>query len=540
MSSPKSLSGIIGVRRSVSSIVISVGGIALSLLLISLFLVSSPLHSSFRDYILGTDNLGKPPLLYHNENTSGIIIPQNELSEIGRRDMVIKQPSPSYETPGALADPGALSSEREMEKESGNSSGHMRDDEVGKSLSYGLVDSPGKIDSGISDDNSASSSNTTLATTSPRSSALSGGSEKVNQGSCDLYQGKWVYDPSGPLYTNDTCPIITQMQNCQGNGRPDKEYENYRWKPEECNLPRFDGRKFLELMRGKTLAFVGDSVARNQMESLICILWQVEAPKNRGNRRMQKWYFRSTSTSIVRIWSSWLVHKTSDPFGFAPQGIDKIHLDLPDETFMEFLPTFDVVILSSGHWFAKKSAYILNNTIVGGQLWWPKEAGQVQINNIEAFGISVETCLTAIATHPNFTGLAVVRSYSPDHYEGGAWNTGGSCTGKVGPATEVVRNGFTNTMHEKQFTGFQRAVENVNAKSRSKLRFMDITHPFGYRPDGHPGPYRNPDPNKVTKRGPNGEPPPQDCLHWCMPGPIDTWNELLLEIIHREFEGVRS
>lgn len=64
------------------------------------------------------------------------------------------------------------------------------------------------------------------------------------------------------------------MQNCQGNGRPDKEYENWRWKPAECELPRFDPKKFLELMRGKTLAFIGDSVSRNQMESMLCILWQ--------------------------------------------------------------------------------------------------------------------------------------------------------------------------------------------------------------------------------------------------------------------------
>ncbi|KAL6978227.1 Protein yls7 [Sarracenia purpurea var. burkii] len=91
---------------------------------------------------------------------------------------------------------------------------------------------------------------------------------------CDLYHGKWVYDSSGPLYTNNTCPVLTQTQNCQGNGRPDKEYENWRWKPAKCDLPRFDAKKFLELMRGKTLAFIGDSVARNQMESLLCILWQ--------------------------------------------------------------------------------------------------------------------------------------------------------------------------------------------------------------------------------------------------------------------------
>lgn len=249
---------------------------------------------------------------------------------------------------------------------------------------------------------------------------------------------------------------------------------------------------------------------------------------------MQRWYFRSTSTTIIRIWSSWLVHKTSETFQSVPDSVVKVHLDLPDEDFMEYLPKFDVVVLSSGHWFAKQSAYILNGTLVGGQLWWPKKAGKMQINNIEAFGVSVESCLTAIASHPNFTGLAIVRSYSPDHYEGGAWNTGGSCTGKVRPVSTVVRNGFTDVMHEKQVSGFERAVK--RARAGSKLRLMDITEPFGYRPDGHPGPYRSPDPKKITKRGPNGEPPPQDCLHWCMPGPIDTWNEILLEVIRREFE----
>ncbi|XP_061339040.1 protein YLS7-like [Gastrolobium bilobum] len=358
----------------------------------------------------------------------------------------------------------------------------------------------------------------------------------VNSG-CDLYHGNWIHDPLGPLYTNNSCPVITQMQNCQGNGRPDQDYENWRWKPFQCDIPRFDPKKFLQLMRGKTLAFIGDSVARNQMESMLCILWQVEVPKNRGNRNMQRYYFRSTSVMIVRIWSSWLVKQISEPFDFAPAGVDKLHLDAPDEKLMEYIPKFDVVVLSSGHWFAKKSVYILNNEIVGGQLWWPDKSKPKKVNNVHAYGISVETILTALVTHPNYTGLTIMRSYSPDHYEGGAWNTGGSCTGKVKPLTlgELVENGHTNTMHEQQVTGFNRAMK--KATSRSKLRLMDITEVFQYRHDGHPGPYRSPDPNKITKRGPDGRPPPQDCLHWCMPGPVDTWNELVFEIIKREFEG---
>ncbi|KAG8390272.1 hypothetical protein BUALT_Bualt01G0066400 [Buddleja alternifolia] len=351
---------------------------------------------------------------------------------------------------------------------------------------------------------------------------------------CDLYNGKWIYDSTGPLYTNNSCPVLTSTQNCQGNGRPDKDYENWRWKPSQCDLPRFDPRKFLELMRGKTIAFIGDSVARNQMESMLCILWQVEVPKNRGNKRMQRYFFRSTSTMVVRIWSSWLVHQSSEPFDFAPAGVTKLHLDQPDEGFMEFITDFDVIVLSSGHWFAKQSVYILNNEIVGGQLWWPDKKRPKKINNVEAFAVSVETILTAIGNHPNFKGLTIVRSYSPDHYEGGAWNTGGSCTGKVRPAldSELFENGFTNIMHERQVTGFDRAVKRKT--NNSKLKLMDITKVFSYRHDGHPGPYRNSDPNKKTTAGPDGRPPPQDCLHWCMPGPVDTWNEMVFEIIRRE------
>ncbi|KAA8533821.1 hypothetical protein F0562_031338 [Nyssa sinensis] len=66
-------------------------------------------------------------------------------------------------------------------------------------------------------------------------------------------------------------------------------------------------------------------------------------------------------------------------------------------------------------------------------------------------------------------------------------------------------------MHEKQVAGFERAIKKT--ANKSKLRLMDITEAFGYRVDGHPGPYRSPDPNKITKRGPDGRPPPQDCLH---------------------------
>lgn len=564
--------------RTISWIAISVGGLAMFLIFGSWFLVSYPIGSIMRGYFYGVNSskdldfvisLGNQSatipahdinldlVTKKSSSDEGIVDgkfesesnspPQSsskrpaddESSDVIDKDLLPKSKSPDATKSSSRSvvpetkekrDEGKIPSELSSQDES-EASIVTSKVENAESVSKGSTSNSSDTDMGSKNDIGVKSDN--LPDPDPRPND---GSTASDLG-CDLYHGSWVYDSAGPLYKNNSCPVLSQMQNCQGNGRPDREYENWRWKPSHCNLPRFDAKIFLKLMSGKTLAFIGDSVARNQMESLLCALWQVEVPKNRGNKKMQRYYFRSTSVMIVRIWSSWLVKQTNEPLDFASDDVVKLHLDAPDDNFMEFIPTFDVIVISSGHWFAKRSVYVLNNEIVGGQLWWPDKSRHMKVNNIEAFRISVETILTSLATSPNYTGLTIVRSYSPDHYEGGAWNTGGSCTGKERPLAigERVENKFTNIMHDNQVAGFDAAIKKLTNKSRLKL--MDITEAFEYRHDGHPGPYRNTDPNKLTKRGPDGKPPPQDCLHWCMPGPVDTWNELVLELIRRDFEG---
>ncbi|GJU14406.1 ribonuclease H-like domain-containing protein [Tanacetum coccineum] len=44
--------------------------------------------------------------------------------------------------------------------------------------------------------------------------------------------------------------------NCEGNGRLDKDYMNWMWKPHDCDIPRFNATNMLELIRGKRLVFV--------------------------------------------------------------------------------------------------------------------------------------------------------------------------------------------------------------------------------------------------------------------------------------------
>lgn len=93
---------------------------------------------------------------------------------------------------------------------------------------------------------------------------------------CDVGKGEWMPDPAAPYYTNATCPFIDSRQDCMRFGKPELEsILRWRWQPDGCDLPRFDAAAFLRLVRHKSMAFVGDSVARNHMQSLMCLLSKV-------------------------------------------------------------------------------------------------------------------------------------------------------------------------------------------------------------------------------------------------------------------------
>ncbi|RWW77349.1 hypothetical protein BHE74_00014487 [Ensete ventricosum] len=78
----------------------------------------------------------------------------------------------------------------------------------------------------------------------------------TGQTACDLFSGSWVRDDSYPLYQSLSCPIIDPEFNCQLYGRPDTEYQQYRWRPGGCELPRYgeDGDVRGRLARAESVA----------------------------------------------------------------------------------------------------------------------------------------------------------------------------------------------------------------------------------------------------------------------------------------------
>ncbi|CAI5937222.1 unnamed protein product [Closterium sp. NIES-64] len=383
---------------------------------------------------------------------------------------------------------------------------------------------------------------------------------------CDLYRGSWVPDTSPPLYTNATCPNITRHQNCQGNGRPDSQYERWQWRPEgaACALPRFDAEEFMRVMRGRGVLFVGDSVARNHFESLVCLLSQVENPEFHGGKSMLRLVFRSSKVTLARVNSAWLVEEGNDTVPDCPDSIPRLHLDRTSPKWFGEIGRFDVVMFSSAHWFVKPSIYMEKGEVIGSQGGWWKRDEPARVDNKGAFAIAIRTVFRDVVKElgKNPNRVFIYRTFSPDHYEKGEWNTGGSCAGLTEPrgGNYTYSNTFGLNLYTKQLEAYNEVIEAAIEAGASvdPLRFtlMDVMPSAGMRVDGHPGPYRGLNAaEELAKYKDSKFPPPQDCLHWgrvgsggrerveywecvnrsgwCLPGPIDSWNVFLLQIVKR-------
>ncbi|CAL5188926.1 unnamed protein product [Lathyrus oleraceus] len=350
--------------------------------------------------------------------------------------------------------------------------------------------------------------------------------------SCDYSNGDWVSDMREPLYNVTTCDTIKETEKCTTNGRPDLGYLYWRWKPNECNLPRFEPNTFLKLIQNKHIAFVGDSLARNQLESLLCMLSTTSTPylvyQNGEDKKFRRWHFPSHNVNFSLYWSPFLVHGVER--SNEGQYYNTMFLDLVNERWARDIDLLDMIVISTGRWFLLPSIYYENGVVIGS-LNCP-EFNHTQMDFYVPLRKALRTTLNSIIERKVAKGNGIdviVKTFSPDHFEGD-WNKGGGCS-KTKPyrKEEKVVGGMEGEIRRIEIEEVENA--KVKAKQFGGIRFeiMDVTKLALLRPDGHPGPYINhfPFANGVQKYV------QKDCLHWCLPGPIDTWNEIFLEVMKK-------
>ncbi|KAK2663108.1 hypothetical protein Ddye_001682 [Dipteronia dyeriana] len=353
-------------------------------------------------------------------------------------------------------------------------------------------------------------------------------SEKI----CDLFSGEWIPNPEAPYYTNTTCWAIHENQNCMKYGRPDTDFMKWRWKPDGCDLPIFNPAQFLEIVRGKSLAFIGDSMTTNQVQSLICLLSRVEYPIDAStiaDERFMRWKYTSYNFTLATFFTPHLVKsKEADASGPTNTGLYNLYLDESDESWVTQIDDFDYLIISAGQWFYRPMIYYENNQVVGCK--YCRLDNVTDLPMYFGYRKAFRTAFKAINSLEKFKGITFLRTFAPSHLENGTWDQGGDCVRtKPFKSNETDLEGVDLELYMTQLEEFKIA-EKQGKERGLRFRLLDTTQAMLLRPDGHPGKYGHPQNENITVYN--------DCVHWCLPGPIDTWNDFLLEML--KMEGIRS
>lgn len=331
-----------------------------------------------------------------------------------------------------------------------------------------------------------------------------------SNGICDLYDGTWVVDETYPLYNASECPFAETSFNCLANGRRDKGYLKWKWKPKNCDIPRFNVGVILEKLRGKRIVFVGDSLSRTQWESMICLLMNgVEDKKSvyevNGNKISKKIRylsvrFHSFNFTIEFYRSVFLVKIGSVPKRSPKRVRSTIKLDELDGISSKWIDS-DILVFNTGHWWNRAKLFEMGCYFkVGGRL-------KLGMSTMSAYTTALNTWASWVE---NMVDTDRTRVFFRT-FEGSHWS------GQNGHTCEVTEKPLYRSNMEYR-NNFSDIIKSVVNNMSAPVTTMYVTPMGSFRSDAHVGTWSD-------------NPTVPDCSHWCLPGVPDAWNQILFSYL---------
>ncbi|KAK6805558.1 hypothetical protein RDI58_003343 [Solanum bulbocastanum] len=190
----------------------------------------------------------------------------------------------------------------------------------------------------------------------------------------------------------------------------------------------------------------------------------------------------------------------------------RVDVDVPEGTWAEAPSFHDILIFNTGHWWWAPSKF---DPVKSPMIFFEKGDPVVPpLSPDRGLDMVLKHMIAYVDKRMRPATMVFMRTQSPRHFEGGDWDQGGSCQRSQPLSPQEVeelfslKNNGTNVEVRLVNQHLYRAFEGT------KFHILDISHMSEFRADAHPS----------TAGGKKHD----DCMHWCLPGLTDIWNDLFV------------